>query len=78
MIGFLDYRNMKDFYTITELCELFGKTKEELKALCDMLDIFATWNREGNPGFYKNAVRVLHNYLYHEGRANLIERDPWA
>ena len=36
-IEYLDYRNMKDFYTISELCEMFGKSKIELKKLSKML-----------------------------------------
>ena len=78
MIEYIDYTTMKDFYTISELCDMFGKTKGELKALSEMLGVEATWNRDNQPGFYKSAVRLMHNYLYHEQRALQMSQDPWA
>jgi hypothetical protein len=74
---YLDYRSLKEFYTIPEVCELFGMTKQELKQKCEDYDVRPTRNEIGAGGFSKYDIRRLHNKLYYEDRAHRSEWDPW-
>ena len=38
-VGYLDYKKLKEFYTIPELCELFEMTKSELRSKCEQYHI---------------------------------------
>ena len=34
-VGYLDYKKLKELYTIPKLCKLFGITKSELRSKCE-------------------------------------------
>ena len=78
MTNYIDYRNLKDFYTIQEVCELLDMNKIELKEKCDQYGILPVKNESGNHGFVKYDFRTLHNKLYYEDRKEQKEDDPWA
>ena len=61
---YLDYRGMKEFYTIDEVCRLFEISKQELKHYADKYSIQPQEDQYGNWGFRKVLVRKLHNFIY--------------
>lgn len=83
---YIDYREMKEFYTIPEVCRLFEMEKSELKKYCEKYHIEAQEDLYGNFGFPKKELRQLHNKIYKEQKSNGItqasahrkEVDPWA
>lgn len=75
---FIDYTELKEFYTIQETCELFEMPKEELKEKCTKYGINPARNEIGDAGFVKYDIRRLHNKLYYEDREHQKEWDPWA
>lgn len=68
---------MKEFYTIGEVCSLFGMYKERLKQKCAQYDVQPRRNEIGEAGFVKYNVRKLHNKLYYKNRSESEERDVW-
>lgn len=63
---YLDYRGMKEFYTIDEVCRQFEINKQELKHYADKYSIQPQEDQYGNWGFRKVLVRKLHNFIYKE------------
>lgn len=78
-VSYIDYRDLEEFYTIQEVCDLFDMRKEELKKKCAQYDIAPRRNEIGDYGLVKYDVRKLHNYLYHEAENDRSRADdPWA
>ena len=75
---FIDYTSLKEFYTISETCELFEMSKADLKEKCSKHNIIPTRNEIGDAGFVKYDIRRLHNKLYYEDREHQKEWDPRA
>ena len=83
---YIDYNNMKEFYTIDEVCRLFELDKRELRQHSKRYQIEPQEDQYGNWGFRKVLVRKLHNYIYKEQRSsgkisgcrNERRADPWA
>ena len=77
---YIDYKNMKDFYTVAEVCHLFEMDMETLKYYSEKYDIKPQEDQYGNWGFRKVLVRKLHNYIYKEQRNHPDNRqnDPWG
>lgn len=75
---FIDYNDLKEFYTIQEVCGLFGMPKAVLKEKCNQYEIAPSRNKIGEGGFSKYDVRRLHNKLYYEDHSHQQEWDPWA
>lgn len=82
---YLDYRGMKEYYTIDEVCRLFEISKQELKHYADKYSIQPQEDQYGNWGFRKVLVRKLHNYIYKEQKNSKFSsapqaqrKDPWA
>ena len=48
---------MKEFYTIDEVCSLFGVSKENLKQKCTQYDVQPRRNEIGEAGFVKYGVQ---------------------
>lgn len=63
---YIDYKTMKDFYTVTEVCCLFEMNKQELRYYSEKYNISPQEDQYGNWGFRKVLVRKLHNYIYKE------------
>ena len=82
---YIDYNNMKDFYTIEEVCRLFELDKQELRKYSKRYGIEPQEDQYGNWGFRKVFVRKLHNYIYKEqkssgqpsGYRDRKKNDPW-
>ncbi len=83
-IPYINYKDLDEFYTISQLANLFGISKQELKGKCEQYDIKPRRNEIGDYGFVRFDVRKLHNALYHESRGGKKESgyrredDPWA
>ncbi len=83
---YIDYHEMKEFYTIQEVCRLFEMEKPELKKYCEKYGIEPQEDLYGNFGFPKKELRQLHNKIYKEQKSNGIasnfsngkKADPWA
>ena len=83
---YIDYNNMKEFYTIEEVCRLFELDKQELRRYSSKYGIEPQEDQYGNWGFRKILVRKLHNHIYKEQKAtgqNMGYRgrkrsDPWG
>ncbi|MCQ5128036.1 hypothetical protein NE562_00065 [Butyricicoccus faecihominis] len=84
---YIDYNNMKDFYTVEEVCRLFEMDKAELKCHSDQYQIQPQEDQYGNWGFRKVLVRKLHNFIYKEQKNNGSQHNstaygrrnaPWA
>ena len=76
-VPYIDYKKLKDFYTIEEVCDLFQMEKNQLRGKSEFYHIFPRQNEIGDWGFVTYDVRKLHNLLYHEdGKGR--EQNPWA
>ena len=77
-VPYIDYRAMREFYTLKEVGDLLGIPKEELKDVCQQQDIEPRRNEIGEWGLAKYDVRKIHNLLYYANKAK-TERtdDPW-
>lgn len=72
-IPYINYKEMKEFYTISEVCKLFKMEKSELKPKCSQYSIQPKANEIGE------FALKLHNAIYHESDGNAPwEADPWA
>ena len=82
---YIDYNNMKEFYTIEEVCRLFELNKQELRKYSNRYEIEPQEDQYGNWGFRKVFVCKLHNYIYKEqkssgqpsGYRDRKKNDPW-
>ena len=78
-IPYINYRELKEFYTIAEVCKLFQMNKQELRKRCEIQHVEPRRNEIGEYDFVKYDVRKLHHLLYHESKGwNTREEDPWA
>ncbi len=84
---FINYKEMKEFYTVDELCRLFEMDRSELKHYSEKYQIPPQEVQYGNCGFRKILVRKLHNFIYKEqknaGKNQAAfpfgrRSDPWA
>ena len=77
---YINYKDMKDFYTIDEVCRLFEMDKATLRRYAEKYDIRPQEDQYGNWGFRKTLVRKLHNYIYKEQRNHPQKSDdsPWG
>ena len=76
-IKYIQYSGMKPFYTIDEVCELFGISKSDLRRKCEQYKVKPVRSEIGEPGFSCYDVRRLHNKLYYEDRNRDDMWDPW-
>ncbi len=77
-VPYIDYKGMREFYTIREVCQLFHCEKDELKQACKKYGVEPRRNEIGEYGFVTYDVRKLHNALFHEQKAQQEEDGPWA
>ena len=83
---YIDYNNMKEFYTIEEMSRLFELDKQELRQYSQTFGIEPQEDQYGNWGFRKVLVRKLHNYIYKEQKTHgqsteyrgMKRNDPWG
>ena len=78
-VPYINYKDLKEFYTISEVCKLFEMEMSELRRKCEKYDTQPRRNEIGEYGFVKYDVRKLHNAIYHENAGQWAwEDDPWA
>ena len=81
-ITYINYKELDEFYTINETCQLLHLDKSTLRKKCEQYGIQPRRNEIGDYGFVKYDVRKLHNLLYYENRERTgytaKEDDPWA
>lgn len=75
---YLDYNNMKDFYTVQELADLLGLSKEQLRMASKQCRIEPRKNESGQWVFDRWQSCQIHNKLYKEGQTHPTNDDPWA
>lgn len=75
---YIDYRNIKEFCTITEVCHLFEMDKKELRYYSEKYGIPPQEDQHGNHGFRKVLVRKLHNYIYKEQKNSKFSSAPYC
>lgn len=84
---YINYRDMKEYYTIDEVYRLLEMDKPELRRYAEKYGICPQEDQYGNWGFRKILVRKLHNFIYKEQknrnppndpRAADRRNDPWA
>ena len=61
---YIDYKAMKDFYIIAEVCELFEVNMQKLRQYSEQYDVQPQQDQMGRWGFSKVHVRKLHNTIY--------------
>ena len=83
---YIDYKNMKDFYTIDEACRLFEMGKDDLQQYSEKYGINPVEDQFGNWGFPRKQLCKLHNAIYKEQRAqgwdrplynSNVRKGPW-
>ena len=78
-VTYINYNEMKPFYTVDEVAELLKVNKQALREKCEEYEVVPRRNEIGEWGFVTYDVRKLHNLLYHAGRSaeRAKEDDPW-
>lgn len=74
-VPYINYKELKTFYTIAEVCKLFRMSLEELKEKCNLYRVYPRRNEIGEAGFVSYDIRKLHYAIYHEDAGR--EEDPW-
>lgn len=59
-IPYINYRELKEFYTIAEVCKLFQMNKQELRKRCEIQHVEPRRNEIGEYDFVKYDVRKLY------------------
>lgn len=79
-IPYINYNEIREFCTLSEVCTLFHMEKAALKESCEKYDVKPRRNEIGQYGLVKYDVCKLHNLLYHNDRNQTDQRsdDPWA
>ncbi len=78
-VPYIDYNDLKEFYTIKETCKLFEISKAELRAYSEEFAVEPRMNEIGEHGFPRYDIRKLHNAIYYSDRdCSFKESDPWA
>lgn len=66
-IPYINYKELEEFYTIPQICQLFEMSKPELREKCKRYDIEPRRNEIGDYGFVKYDVRKMHSAIYYNG-----------
>ena len=74
-VSFIHYKDLKEFYTISEVCKLFNMKKARIRKKCEKYGIKPRRNKIGEYGFVKYDVRKLHN---RNAAPGACEDDLWA
>ena len=82
-IPYINYKELDEFYTVNETCQLLHLDKSTLRKKCEQYGIQPRRNEIGDYGLVKYDVRKLHNLLYYEDRdrtdkPSAKDDDPWA
>ena len=77
---YIDYKNMKDFYTIAEVCRLFEMEMMELQRYSEKCKIHPQEDQYGNWGFRKQMYNLLcdASILHHSGGFTYGQKESHA
>lgn len=67
-INYINYNDLDDFYTISQICTLFNMDRNVLKDRCNQFDVMPRRNDIGEIGLVRYDVRRLHHAIYYDGR----------
>ena len=67
-INYINYNDLDDFYTISQICTLFNMDRNVLKERCNQFNVMPRRNDIGEIGLVRYDVRRLHNAIYYDGR----------
>lgn len=72
-VPYIEYRKMKGFYTIEEVCDLFQMDKNQLRQKSEFYSILPRQNEIGEWGFVTYAQRssLQCQYLRHSSQIKL-------
>lgn len=84
-MNYIDYKGMKDFYTIEEICHLLKINKQMLRAYSEKYEFEPSEDLFGNQGFPKKELGKLHHLIYEEQKTSgagpsrnvSIKKGPW-
>ena len=67
-INYINYNDLDDFYTISQICTLFNMDRNVLKERCNQFNVMPRRNDIGEIGLVRYDVRRLHYAIYYDGR----------
>ena len=67
-IPYINYNELNDFYTLSQLCTLFNMDRDVLQERCRQFDVMPRRNDIGEIGLVRYDVRRLHYAIYYDGR----------
>ena len=67
-INYINYNDLDDFYTISQICTLFNMDRNVLKDRCNQFNVMPRRNDIGEIGLVRYDVRRLHHAIYYDGR----------
>ena len=67
-INYINYNDLDDFYTISQICTLFNMDRNVLKERCNQFNVMPRRNDIGEIGLVRYDVRRLHHAIYYDGR----------
>ena len=67
-INYINYNDLDDFYTISQICTLFNMDRDVLKERCNQFNVMPRRNDIGEIGLVRYDVRRLHYAIYYDGR----------
>jgi hypothetical protein len=67
-INYINYNDLDDFYTISQICTLFNMDRNVLMERCNQFNVMPRRNDIGEIGLVRYDVRRLHNAIYYDGR----------
>ena len=73
---YIDYKTMKDFYTLKDVADLLFTTRPAIKRLCYRYGIELKTNSENKVGLPQTDMRELHYIVYWDThKVNAAGRD---
>ena len=73
---YIDYKTMKDFYTLKDAADLLFTTRPAIKRLCYRYGIALQTNAENKIGLARTDMRALHYIVYWDThKVNAANRD---
>ena len=67
-IPYINYNELNDFYTLSQLCTLFNMDRDVLQERCRQFDVMPRRNDIGEIGLVRYDVRRRHYAIYYDGR----------
>ena len=68
MTEYLDYKELKSFYTMKEAAELIGLSEDQLKKTMESMDVLQDKDPEGHSGLRREKFSQVHQFVYRSER----------